>query len=304
MVGLVRRRPLRRLIQAIGLAAIAVLATAPTATAELEQLLVDGQSRYFLLERPPEPRPRPTIIMLHGGGSFPARESLLSGLGQRATQQGFVAVFPEGRASRWNVLPPGVATERVAQQFQAYGGPPDDIGFLRALSAELVRRGIADPKRLYLAGQSAGGFMTLRMACLGDRTFAATGLLITSMLEAIGANCRPPSPLPVLMLGGTADNVVPYYGGELVLPGVGPRTTIGVWPAERTAEFFRQHNGCIGRPETSVLPGQPHRVEVERSQCPGGAVHSYRLVGAGHNPRPASPNVSQLLIDFFRDKIR
>jgi poly(3-hydroxybutyrate) depolymerase len=70
------------------------------------QLVVNGQPRTFVLERPAATGPSPTMIVLHGAGGTGAREAQ-SDLGRLAPQAGFVAVFPDGRANRWNHLPPG-----------------------------------------------------------------------------------------------------------------------------------------------------------------------------------------------------
>jgi len=166
-----------RFIDAFILSALVILTTGSGVAAEPMQLVVNGQTRTFVLERPAVAGPRPTIIVLHGAGSSGAREAQ-SDLGRLAPQAGFVTVFPDGRANRWNHLPPGKESAQFVQVFQQHGGAPDDVAFLKALVADLVRLGISDPKQVYLAGISAGGVMTLRMVCMGDGTFAAIALLV------------------------------------------------------------------------------------------------------------------------------
>ena len=179
-------------------------------------------------------------------------------------------------------------------------GVPDDVAFLKTLVADLVRRGISDPKRFYLAGLSNGSFMALRMICSNADLFAAVGLLLNGMPEVVGADCRPPKPIAVMMINGTADQIVPYGGGP-----VQPGGLFNVWPAERLEKFFRQLNGCAGTDDHSDLPnvGQK-KVEVVRSKiCTGDPVAFYRIIGGGH-ALPAELNVGRLLLDFFRDKAR
>lgn len=286
---------------ALILSAAVLTAGGPGIAAEPMQLVVDGQTRTFVLERPAASGPRPTLIVLHGAGGSGARETQ-SGFWRSAPQAGFVAVFPDGRANRWNHLPPGRESAQLAQAFQQHGGAPDDVAFLKVLVADLVRRGISDPKRVYLAGISAGGVMTLRMACLGERAFAAIGLLVASMPEVTGAGCSPSRPLPVLMISGTADDVMPYGGGFGVLPNTTIKGIYSVWPAERMAAFFRQHNGCAEPADKSVASGHgPHRVEVERStRCSGGPVHFHRVVGGDHDLRNRTPDIGRWFVDFFR----
>ena len=78
---------------------------------------------------------------------------------------------------------------------QETGGIPDDVAFLNDLITDLAQQGISDPHRVFLVGSSLGGFMTLRMLCTGG-SFAAIGLLISGMLEPVGADCQRARPTP------------------------------------------------------------------------------------------------------------
>jgi poly(3-hydroxybutyrate) depolymerase len=140
--------------------------------------------------------------------------------------------------------------------------------------------------------------MALRMACVDTGTFAAIGLLVSTMWDVAGADCRPARPVPLLAVSGTTDVALPYAGS---LSARGD----GIWPVERLVGFFRRHNGCIAEAVQAVLPGmQPLRIEVEQSsQCAGAPVVLYRMVGQGHDVPPAL-NAGKLLLDFFRDKSR
>jgi polyhydroxybutyrate depolymerase len=274
-----------RLVDVFVLSALAIsvlVNAAPSPSFAAEQIIVGGRTRTFVLERPSSPGPRPTIILLHGAGGSGAAMAQ-SEAARLGLQAGFVMVFPDARARRWSHLPPGKEADELAQAFREDGGAPDDVGFLRTLVADLVRHGISNAKQVYLAGVSAGGVLTLRMACLGEGTFAAIALVVASMPDATGAVCRASGPLPVLMIHGTADDVMPYVGGRGVLPGTQILGPYSIWPAERMVEFFRRHNGCAEPAERSVLSGSnPHRVEVARSiKCRGGAVFAYRVVGGG-----------------------
>jgi len=277
---------------------LATILSVRGAYAEPMQLIVNGQARAFLLERPIVQGPRPTIIMLHGAGRRAADIAHDSGLAQLAPREGLVAVFPEGRGSRWNFFPPGKESAKDVQFFQQHGGLPDDVGFLKILVADLVRRGVSDPKRIYLSGLSLGGVMALRMACVDAGSFAAIGLLISAMAELTGASCQPAKPLPILMVNGTADQMLPYAGGQSIRGD-------SLWSAERLVGFFRRLNGCAEAAQQSVLPGtHPRRIEIERStRCSGGPVVLYRIVGGGHDVPPGL-NAGQVLLDFFRDKAR
>ena len=217
-----------RLLQGIALAAVLWVSAAG---AEPMQLVVNGQTRTYLVERPAAPGPRPTVLLLHEAGGSAAGIARSSGLAPLATQRGFTAVFPQGLAgSRWNFYAPGKETPGFIEMSRQVGGIPDDVAFVKALIADLVRRGIADSKRIYVACSSNGGFMALRMICVDAGMFAAVGLWISGMPETTAADCRPAKPIPVLMMKGTADKVVPHGGGLVA-------NVLTVWSTERRNSF-------------------------------------------------------------------
>ena len=287
--------------QGIAFLALTMLLTVDGAGAETVQLVVNGKERTALLEQPTGQGPRPTIIVLHGLGGTAAAFAQQTGLGQLGPRSGFVSVFPQAVGSRWNAYPPGKETAQFIQYFRQYGGVPNDVAFFKTLVADLVRRGISDPKRIYLAGRSAGGFMTLRMACVEPAMFAAIGVFIGAMGDPTGEDCHPAKPLPALLINATADKLVPYEGGAVT----SSTNTYSIWSTQKLVAFLRKLNGCTEAAQQSVLPGQhPKRIEIESStKCTGGPVILYRIVDGGHEV-PPSLNAGQLLIDFFGDKVR
>src|SRR5262249_23947927 len=150
--------------------------------------------------------------------------------------EGFVSVFPDAIGHRWNFFPPGTAPASYIPLWQQAGsnGPPDDVAFLGELVRTLVARGVADPHRIYIAGFSARGLMSMRMICEDAGMFAAVALISSSMPDPVGAQCRPRLPMPFYALKGTADDHVPFNGG-LVFD-----HSVSVWSAERLTQFFRQ----------------------------------------------------------------
>jgi polyhydroxybutyrate depolymerase len=248
-----------------------------------EVIVVDGRERTYLLHRSghsdAEAGPLPTIFVLHGrlGTAKQVRRHLaFDALADRA---GFHVVYPNGLARSWNDGRPDTARIRPTGE-----APPDDIGFLNALMDRLIAEGLADPGRITVTGPSNGGMMTLRVGCELAPRVAAIAPLIANMPEELGATCRPARPLPVLVMNGTEDTLVPWAGGALA----GKPEKGQVWSTERTVEFWRSHNGCRGQPETRRLPDRDpddnSTVTVTRwADCQDGAeVQLYRLDGAGH----------------------
>jgi polyhydroxybutyrate depolymerase len=229
----------------------------------------DGTRTAIVL--PNGKQPAPTVIVLHGATIGAERTRRGSGFAESAAARGFAAAFPDGIYRLWNDGREGSASG------------VDDVGFVRRLVGELISRGIAEPARIYLAGISNGGMMTFRMVCEASELFAGAGTIIANMPAVIGKGCQPKKPLPIVMLNGTADPLVPYAGG-----GVGFAGRRGdVWAAERSAAFMAQVNGC-GEPATHALAtgspdGATKIVRLDWSGCSSGRpVTLYRIEGGGH----------------------
>jgi polyhydroxybutyrate depolymerase len=251
----------------VALAIAAILAGGSQARADdIRFETKDGTRSAIIL--PNGKRPAPAVIVLHGA----VRTMRGSGFAEAAAARGFAAAFPDGIYRLWN---------DGREEGRASG--VDDVGFLRRLVGELIARGIAEPERIYLAGISNGGIMTFRMACEASELFAGAGTIIANMPAGIGERCQPQKPLPIVMLNGTADPLVPYTGG-----GVGFAGRRGnVWAAERTAAFMAHVNGC-GEPATHALAagsaGDATKVvRLDWSGCSSGRpVTLYRIEGGGH----------------------
>ena len=114
-------------------------------------------------------RPRPTLIVLHvrKARALPSRNS--TKLDTLAPQQGFVAVFPDELRQQWNFFPPGKldlfceSKRRTKKMFQMMLRP-----------ARIADAG-------WIAGESNGGLMTLRMICTDSNLFAGAALLGSAM---------------------------------------------------------------------------------------------------------------------------
>jgi poly(3-hydroxybutyrate) depolymerase len=297
----------RRSFAALTIAAMALVssqcraAPGPHPDVEHMSLSVDGQERTYLIERPNAPGPQPTVIMLHGRGGNAAEMAKGTGLAQLAQQENFVAVFANGMAHQWNVFPPGTAPQGFMEQGRAGGGIGDDVAFIKTLVGDLIQHGISDPKRIYLAGFSNGGEMTLRMACVAPELFAAVATISNSMSEPVGQDCARVRPLPIVMMHGTADKTSPYAGGD------SRRHEFTFWGVERTIAFFRKLDGCADRSTQTPLPAPEQQASGATltlwSQCAGGAVELVRIEGGVHRV-PDAAFTAPTLWSFLRDKSR
>src|SRR4029078_2496551 len=88
-------------------------------------------------------------------------------------QNGFIVVYPQG-VDCWNS---GFTIGGCA-------AAPDDVGFLKAVVADVESQACIDPKRVYATGISHGSMRSQYLGCQASVVFAAVGDV------SGGAQCR------------------------------------------------------------------------------------------------------------------
>lgn len=270
----------------LALAGLSVTALALPAEARPQPrtLVVGGVERSYLLEVPERARgrgrPVPLVLALHGGAGTAERLASYLGLSPVAAREGFAVVYPQGVDKGWN-------DGRQPSQRYRGGSSADDVGFLTALVDRLVADRVADPARVYVIGVSNGGGMTLRLACEAPDRFAAFAPIIAPAPAAMRSGCRPSRPLPMLIVNGTADRLVPYSGA-----GTRAWDDRAMMAAPDHAAFWAARNGC-GEPRRAELPDlDPNDGStVERVSYAGcrsqASVVFLSVTGGGHQPPSA-----------------
>jgi polyhydroxybutyrate depolymerase len=201
------------------------------------------------------------VLVLHGFTQTAQGIMGYSGFNAIADEAGFLAVYPNGINTSWNV---GLA-----------GAGANDVGFISALIDTLAAAYAIDNERIYACGMSNGGFMSYRLACeLSDR-IAAIASVTGSMTTATFNACQPQRPVPVLEIHGTNDLIVPYSGSN------------GVLPIPTVLSWWVLHNNCDPTPVVNPLPdlvNEGSTVEQWRygPGSAGSVVEHLRVVGGGH----------------------
>src|SRR5262245_49277256 len=187
---------------------LALLSSALANEITSRTLTLGGVERDYILSSPASRAPRPTIFILHGGGMNAKFTQRNTGIEPLIDREGIVAVYPNAERRQWK-------DGRTSTALQWRGDTPEDVVFLRALAAALVRDGVADPKRTYVTGPSNGGMMTLRLVCEASDVFAGAAPMIANLPVGLADHCKPARPMPVLVINGTADPLIPYGGGPV-----------------------------------------------------------------------------------------
>jgi polyhydroxybutyrate depolymerase len=172
-----------------------------------------GRDRMALVHIPKSydpTAPTPLVMAIHGGGGgaiFQADDNNY-GLISKSEQAGFIAVFPNGISqaqngmlATWNA---GTCCARARDE------NVDDVGFLRALVADIGKRASVAPQRVYAIGMSNGAMMAYRLACEASDVFH--GIMAVSGTDNT-RSCAPKQPVPVLHIHAQDDPLVLFNGG-------------------------------------------------------------------------------------------
>ncbi|HEY9287361.1 MAG TPA: hypothetical protein VIT43_04980 [Candidatus Dormibacteraeota bacterium] len=281
---------------------------------------VDGVDRPYWLAAPAT-RPAVLLVVLHGTGIPAVGMAEWTGLARRGPEAGFAAVFPEAGKEQWDDFGNG----------RLDGS--DDARFIQELISRLVADGIADPRRTVLIGLSNGAFFAERLARTGVITAASLVLVAgTARKTSREARPRPAGKMPVLMVEGTADPLVPFDGGiphgpltvfarrrsRRVLVNPGDRAVVA---AETIAADWAAANGITALRIVEALGEISHGVRVERitwRQRESFPVVLYRIEGGGHGwpggPQylpalligrvPRDLDATGILVDFVGHNLR
>ncbi len=257
-------------------------AATPVQHLPLEQREIDvaGELRSFWISglESPGAEARAVLFVLHGGSTADGRVTLRFGFQDIGAREGFVTVHPNGRGEGWN---DGRGTEFLIRR----GDGADDVAFFRAMIDYLVDEGIADPTRIYVTGGSNGGMMALRLACeLSDR-LAGVASFSASLPKPLSQSCRPVRALPVLLIAGDADRLMPFGGGPVAAISGDDRGEVIGAPA--TLSYWASRNGCregdFQRVEwADRAPDDGTRIKLDIGLDCAAPVQLMTVVGGGH----------------------
>ncbi|HUJ80085.1 MAG TPA: PHB depolymerase family esterase [Nitrospiria bacterium] len=253
-------------------------------------IVVNGVTRDYELFVPPQQKsgPVPLVIVLHGASSSAKGMERYFGMDPVARREGFAVAYPQGIGKVWNDGRP-----KEAQRYHKGSATADDVLFLQMLTDDLVKRGIADPHRLYLTGMSNGGHMTSRMACQDSGRFAAYAPIVANLFVVVAKECKPSMPVPILIMNGTSDPINLWNGSD-----GGGKPDAAFFSTDQMVAFWTTVDKCTGQPAVTKFPDTNTRDKstvqssVYGTCADGTKVVLYTITGGGHqSPSAAGRNV-------------
>jgi polyhydroxybutyrate depolymerase len=241
-----------------------------------------GSNRSYLVHVPvgyDAAKPAPLVLNFHGLGSNPEQQNAVSAFVLMSDREGFILVTPDGGIG-WRFMQSARDANTV---------------FVRDAVASVNADLCVDPKRIFAAGKSQGGFMSSWLGCVASDIVAAIAP-VSGMYEPT-ESCAP---IPIMQFHGRADSLIPFGGGRVLV--------LGNYPgAVAVMEKWARLNGCTGTPETVAVT--PHVQRVTYRDCKAATIqfitdagHTWpgTSVREGDNSTPADLAASELIWDFFK----
>ncbi|MCK4366034.1 MAG: hypothetical protein KAW45_08275 [Thermoplasmatales archaeon] len=191
----------------------------------------------------------PLVILLHGGGSRGDIISIKTEMNEKADEEGFIAIYPNGaQGFLFPILNRLIYGRWILRNWNAgyIGGVSylfkvDDVGFINSIIERMQKLYNINSSRIYVTGFSLGAIMTYYVGAKLSNKIAA----IAPHSGSIGINKykflpswiipKPENPLPVIIFHGLKDENVPYEGGD---------SEGSVISVNESVEFWVNHNNC------------------------------------------------------------
>ncbi|MEO8876102.1 MAG: PHB depolymerase family esterase, partial [Polyangiaceae bacterium] len=109
-------------------------------------------------------KPTELVLNFHGFTSNAAEQVILTRMNRAADDRNIIVAYPDGVGASWN------AGDCCGD---SWTDSIDDVAFTKALLAKLEGDYCVDPKRVYAAGFSNGGFFSHRLGCEMSNVFGA-----------------------------------------------------------------------------------------------------------------------------------
>jgi poly(hydroxyalkanoate) depolymerase family esterase len=252
----------------------------------------------------------PLIVMLHGCTQDPDDFALGTQMNALAESAAALVAYPQQTAQAnpqkcWNWF-------RPEDQMRGAGEPEHIARIVRQIIADYR----IDPRRVFVAGMSAGGAMAEILARCYPDLFAAVAVhsglpyrcannvvsALSVMRDAASAHAQParsPLAMPTLVIRGDDDKTVDPANSEAIVD-----QAARDWPADdQLTREATTSTTAGGRATTcTTFRNRGGRVVIESWNVSGGGHHWFGGDARGSHTDSSGPSASELVRQFFDDQ--
>ena len=217
--------------------------------------MIIGEMRrtYHAHVPPPESAPMSGLLLVfHGGGATGGGIPKLTHFNEIGDRERFLVVYPDGFGRHWR------DGRRTIPEIDSV----DDVGFVSTLIRKMISEYKIPNHRVYAAGISNGGFFSQRLAVEIPEQVRSVATVAATMPLALSSLQSLKKPIPIMLIHGTDDPLVPYEGGNVKAGARGP-----ILSARDSALKWAKLNGCAPSPEITYLPNRVEdstRIRLEK----------------------------------------
>ena len=244
--------------------------------------------------------PYPLTIVLHGSSGTGEDIRATTNMDSVSDANRVVMVYPNAVAGAGGLFPTDWNAGACCGEAGREG--IDDLGFMRAMIADISAKLPIDNRRIHVAGFSDGGRMAYYMACQMADQIAAIGVVSGSLSDD---SCEPARAVALIAVHGTDDPIVPY--DESIDSPMPAPVDPNMSTLPPSIQFWVEQNGCS---QAADLSFAAHVTRTTFATCSGSDVAFYTIDGGVHTwpilTDPSSPDPDQtlsataLIADFFK----
>lgn len=255
--------------------------------------------------------PLPVMMLVHGTamGSGSGTISEQSGMNALADKEGFLAVYPLAnqrpaygglfKISSWNTS---------GSNIMERDGHYDDISYIDHVLDDVGQKLNVDSSRVSALGYSAGAVLIQKYQLERPGRLAAIASVSGTVLpdeKTEQTNLEEKTGLPILIIHGDSDHVLPYAGGSGLVSALGHGVFDGVNNSRPylQKDLWKFINNCRKAPTVTYS----NNIQVSKfDKCEDGPVREYLIRDSGHTYPPrlnysrhTSVDTSELVASFL-----
>lgn len=246
--------------------------------------------------------PFPLTIVLHGSSGSGQDIRATTNMDSVSEANRIVVVYPNAIAGAGGLFPTDWNAGGDCCGEAGREGI-DDLGFMRAMIADISAKLPIDPRRIHVAGFSDGGRMAYYMACQMSDRIAAIGVVSGSLSDD---TCEPAHSVALIAVHGTDDPIVPY-DAAIQSPMPQPVADPSMSSLPPSIQFWIEQDGCSQQSDSSYASSV---MLTTFATCTGSDVAFYTIDGGVHtwpvltDPSSSDPDqtvpATALITAFFK----